>query len=190
MRSGDEMKLARWFAGAGVAIAMTASSVAHAGYSNLYVFGDNLSDNGNVAEAFYRQNFPNPPSYHDSFTNGPVAAEIPGQPDRRLAHAFAVHHGLQGCVRAFRRRVVRAGHELRGRGLHGRGHPGFRRASPTRTCRNRSRRTVPSSRGSQIRTRCTSFSPAATTCGRLRCMAWAPPASRPASATSSRRSRC
>ncbi|MEO8935689.1 MAG: SGNH/GDSL hydrolase family protein, partial [Burkholderiaceae bacterium] len=40
------------------------------------VFGDSLSDNGNLAEAFYRQNFPNPPSYHDSFTNGPVAAQV------------------------------------------------------------------------------------------------------------------
>ncbi len=41
-----------------------------------YVFGDSLSDNGNLAEAFYKQNFPNPPSYHDSFTNGPVAAQL------------------------------------------------------------------------------------------------------------------
>jgi phospholipase/lecithinase/hemolysin len=42
-------------------------------YTAEYVFGDNLSDNGNLAEVFYHQNFPNPPSYHDSFTNGPVA---------------------------------------------------------------------------------------------------------------------
>ncbi len=54
-----------------------ASAVAQAGpYTAEYVFGDSLSDNGNLAEAFYRVNFPNPPSYHDSFTNGPVAAQI------------------------------------------------------------------------------------------------------------------
>lgn len=71
------MKLARWFAGATCAIAMAVSTGAQAGpYSAQYVFGDSLSDNGNLAEAFYRQNFPSPPSYHDSFTNGPVAAEV------------------------------------------------------------------------------------------------------------------
>ena len=71
------MGFARWFSAAGVALALTVSTAAHAGpYSALYVFGDSLSDNGNLAEAFYRRNFPNPPSYHDSFTNGPVAAEV------------------------------------------------------------------------------------------------------------------
>lgn len=71
------MGFARWFSAAGVALALTVSTAAHAGpYTALYVFGDSLSDNGNLAEAFYRQNFPNPPSYHDSFTNGPVAAEV------------------------------------------------------------------------------------------------------------------
>ena len=71
------MGFARWFSAAGVALALTVSTAAHAGpYTNMYVFGDSLSDNGNLAEAFYRQNFPNPPSYHDSFTNGPVAAEV------------------------------------------------------------------------------------------------------------------
>ncbi len=69
------MGFARWFAGATCAIAVVTG--AHAGpYSAEYVFGDSLSDNGNLAEALYRQNFPNPPSYHDSFTNGPVAAEV------------------------------------------------------------------------------------------------------------------
>ncbi|GAC1339612.1 MAG: cholinesterase ChoE [Acetobacteraceae bacterium] len=49
----------------------------HAGsYSAEYVFGDSLSDNGNLAEVFYQQNLPNPPSYHDSFTNGPVAVQL------------------------------------------------------------------------------------------------------------------
>ena len=71
------MGLARWLAGAGCAIALAVSTGAQAGpYTAEYVFGDSLSDNGNLAEVFYRQNFPSPPSYHDSFTNGPVAAEV------------------------------------------------------------------------------------------------------------------
>lgn len=71
------MGFARWFSAAGLAVALTVSTAAHAGpYTAMYVFGDSLSDNGNLAEAYYRQNFPNPPSYHDSFTNGPVAAEV------------------------------------------------------------------------------------------------------------------
>lgn len=50
------------------------AGVAHAGpFTAEYVFGDSLSDNGNLAEAYFKQNFPNPPSFHDSFTNGPVA---------------------------------------------------------------------------------------------------------------------
>ena len=71
------MGFARWLAGVGFAVAAMVSTTAQAGpYTAEYVFGDSLSDNGNLAEAFYRQNFPNPPSYHDSFTNGPVAAEV------------------------------------------------------------------------------------------------------------------
>ena len=71
------MQLNRWFASAGCAVALVFSAAANAGpYSAEYVFGDSLSDNGNLAEAFYRVNFPSPPSYHDSFTNGPVAAEV------------------------------------------------------------------------------------------------------------------
>ena len=43
-------------------------------YSAEYVFGDSLSDRGNLAE-LYGANFPNPPSFHDSFTNGDVAVQ-------------------------------------------------------------------------------------------------------------------
>ena len=43
--------------------------------SKIYVFGDSLSDRGNLAEVYYHQNLPNPPSYHDSFTNGNVAVQ-------------------------------------------------------------------------------------------------------------------
>jgi phospholipase/lecithinase/hemolysin len=52
---------------------------AHAGpYDAEYVFGDSLSDNGNLA-ALFGLTFPNPPSYHDSFTNGPVAVSLLAQ---------------------------------------------------------------------------------------------------------------
>jgi phospholipase/lecithinase/hemolysin len=50
--------------------------------SNVFVFGDSLSDTGTLAEAI-QHNAPNPPSFHDSFTNGPVAVE-------RLAEHFGL----------------------------------------------------------------------------------------------------
>ncbi len=54
-----------------------AGPAAHASpYTAEYVFGDSLSDNGNLAEAFYQANLPNPPSYQNSFTNGPVAVSL------------------------------------------------------------------------------------------------------------------
>jgi outer membrane lipase/esterase len=71
-------RLARFTTRALVAsLLLGASLVAEAGpYTAEYVFGDSLSDNGNLAEGLYGTNFPNPPSYHDSFTNGPVAAQL------------------------------------------------------------------------------------------------------------------
>ncbi|MDT7951886.1 MAG: SGNH/GDSL hydrolase family protein [Acetobacteraceae bacterium] len=60
--------------------ALAASALTHQAratpYDAIYVFGDSLSDNGNLAEVYPPGNttgFPNPPSYHQSFTNGPVA---------------------------------------------------------------------------------------------------------------------
>ena len=47
-------------------------------YSAEYVFGDSLSDRGNLAEAL-GASFPNPPSFHDSFSNGPVAVQLLAQ---------------------------------------------------------------------------------------------------------------
>ena len=52
-------------------------------YDAEYVFGDSLSDRGNLAETGIVQlgaglpvtNYPNPPSFHDSFTNGPTAVQ-------------------------------------------------------------------------------------------------------------------
>jgi phospholipase/lecithinase/hemolysin len=66
------------------------SVTAHAApsYDNEFVFGDSLSDRGNLAETGVLQglaglptsaNFPNPPSNHDSFTNGPVAVQLLAQ---------------------------------------------------------------------------------------------------------------
>ncbi|HEY0421164.1 MAG TPA: SGNH/GDSL hydrolase family protein, partial [Acetobacteraceae bacterium] len=65
--------------------AVLAAPAAQAGpYDALYVFGDSLSDRGNLAETGALQlraglpirNYPNPPSFHDSFTNGDVAVQV------------------------------------------------------------------------------------------------------------------
>jgi outer membrane lipase/esterase len=56
--------------------ALLAASAANAdGFSAEYVFGDSLSDNGNLAAALHTT-FPNPPSFDNSFTNGPVAVQL------------------------------------------------------------------------------------------------------------------
>lgn len=66
--------------------AALATGQAHAvAYTAEYVFGDSLSDRGNLAEIGFLQtafgrpvttNYPDPPSNHDSFTNGPVAVQL------------------------------------------------------------------------------------------------------------------
>ena len=62
-----------------LASAMLGFPVAHAGpYDAEYVFGDSLSDNGNAAEAGGSA-YPFPPSYHDAYTNGPVAVALLAQ---------------------------------------------------------------------------------------------------------------
>ena len=61
--------------GVGVLMGVLAPVAARAMPSNVFVFGDSLSDTGNLAEALHH-NAPNPPSFHDSFTNGPVAVEL------------------------------------------------------------------------------------------------------------------
>jgi outer membrane lipase/esterase len=53
---------------------MGAATAAKA-YDAEYVFGDSLSDNGNAAE-FQGEAYPYPPSYHDAYTNGPVAVAL------------------------------------------------------------------------------------------------------------------
>jgi phospholipase/lecithinase/hemolysin len=73
------------FVSKGIALAVFAagalfgSSVANAKlFTAEYVFGDSLSDTGNIAEVS-GTNFPFPPSYHDSITNGPVAVQLLAQ---------------------------------------------------------------------------------------------------------------
>ena len=51
---------------------LVSGPVCAATYDAMYVFGDSLSDRGNLADGIGQQ-FPNPPSYHNSFTNGDVA---------------------------------------------------------------------------------------------------------------------
>jgi phospholipase/lecithinase/hemolysin len=65
------------------------SAARAADFSAEYVFGDSLSDNGNLAELLnvenflehgvFPGNFPNPPSFHDAQTNGPVAVQLLAQ---------------------------------------------------------------------------------------------------------------
>lgn len=57
------------------AVALASAPLHAANYDAFYVFGDSLSDRGNLAEAF-NSPFPDPPSYHYSFTNGPVAVSL------------------------------------------------------------------------------------------------------------------
>ena len=67
---------------------VSGTAMAVPAYSGVYVFGDSLSDRGNLAETGFLQtlagqpvtsNYPNPPSNHDSFTNGPVAVQLVAQ---------------------------------------------------------------------------------------------------------------
>jgi len=57
------------------ALAVTAGAAQAAPFSADVVFGDSLSDRGNLADAL-KHNFPSPPFFNDSFTNGPVAVQV------------------------------------------------------------------------------------------------------------------
>lgn len=65
------------FAGAAVAVLLAAGpgAATAATFSASYVFGDSLSDRGNLADIF-GHHFPDPPFFHDSFTNGPTAVQV------------------------------------------------------------------------------------------------------------------
>ncbi len=59
--------------------AVLASGTAWAGpFTADYVFGDSLSDRGNLADAL-GGHLPSPPTFHDSFSNGPVAVQVMAQ---------------------------------------------------------------------------------------------------------------
>lgn len=89
-------------AASGLLAAVLTVPAAQAAPVPVYVFGDSLSDTGNLAETLFGANFLNPPSFHDSFTNGPVAAErlaeyYGGRADPSLfATGFADTHNLFG----------------------------------------------------------------------------------------------
>ena len=70
-----------WMAAVAAAVAAGPAPAMAAAYSAEYVFGDSLSDRGNLAELIQPPgvNFPSPPSNHDSFTNGPVAVQLLAQ---------------------------------------------------------------------------------------------------------------
>lgn len=59
-------------------LAFGAGPAAAGPFSADYVFGDSLSDRGNLA-AFLGHHFPSPPFFHDSFTNGPTAVQVMAQ---------------------------------------------------------------------------------------------------------------
>jgi len=83
-------------------LALLSAASADAGpFSSVFVFGDSLSDNGNLAE-IQGANFPNPPFFNDSVTNGPVAVALLAQRlglDERpslFANGFTDTHNLFG----------------------------------------------------------------------------------------------
>src|SRR3984957_19323440 len=66
------------FALAACSVAVFAASAADAAdFSAEDVFGDSLSDDGKLASIGVK--FTDPPSFHDSFTNGPVAVQLLAQ---------------------------------------------------------------------------------------------------------------
>ena len=63
---------------AAVCSSLLVSAAAAGPFSSVFVFGDSLSDTGNLAE-FQGANFPNPPFFNDSVTNGPPAVALLAQ---------------------------------------------------------------------------------------------------------------
>ena len=62
------------FAAATVALAVFVASAAAGPFSSLVIFGDSLSDVGNMANAPF-STYPGPYYYNDRFSNGPVWVE-------------------------------------------------------------------------------------------------------------------
>ena len=110
-----------------VAFALAACSAAIVGFSTAraadfsaeYVFGDSLSDNGNLAAAGWRA-FPDPPSFDNSFTNGPVAVQLLAQSLGLSANASlwltspspqGTNYAVGGATAAARRSVRSSQHQ-------------------------------------------------------------------------------
>src|SRR6202453_1623777 len=80
---GDVQMIHRSFSRAAFVLAacstalFAVSAARAADFSAEYVFGDSLSDNGNLASLLGP--FPHPPSFDNSFTNGPVAVQLLAQ---------------------------------------------------------------------------------------------------------------
>jgi len=69
--------MGRFFKGLLLGLLLLPAAAGAAGYSGMYVFGDSLSDNGNIYGFTSAWGFPYPssPYYDGRFSNGPVAAE-------------------------------------------------------------------------------------------------------------------
>ena len=75
-RGGNDMMIRSGLvAAAALASLAVAGPATAAPFSADVVFGDSLSDTGNLADAL-SHNFPSPPFFNDSFTNGPVAVQV------------------------------------------------------------------------------------------------------------------
>ena len=61
--------------GTSLAVALVSNLAVAGPFTSNYIFGDSLSDQGNLAD-LYRHNFGNPPFYKDAFTNGPTAVAV------------------------------------------------------------------------------------------------------------------
>ena len=90
-----------------IGLALTVPGLAHAlpSYSAMYVFGDSLSDRGNLAAGLQKA-FPDPPFYHDSFTNGPVAVSVLASRLGLVADASLWLSGFQNTAGTFPRGSV------------------------------------------------------------------------------------
>jgi phospholipase/lecithinase/hemolysin len=94
-------KLVTALAVAAVCSSVLAPSAAAGLFSSVFVFGDSLSDTGNLAE-IQGANFPNPPFFNNSVTNGPPAvvllAQHFGLPEgpSLFANGFQDTHNLFG----------------------------------------------------------------------------------------------
>ena len=72
------MCFARWFAIVVVALCLGSAASAHDGFSDAIVFGDSLTDTGNVYIATFGGTPQSPPHYQGRFSNGPVWVEYLG----------------------------------------------------------------------------------------------------------------